>query len=206
MGQSRVQRRQFQAPQRPWIRLSARLGFFKEPISFAIVIWRGTIYFALSGPSRLFPHWGYQDLRADGDTELASSPGDRLTSRPAQRRLAAAAAAATAATSSATADPAGAGGGGSGSRAHSHMVNTPRTSSARDVNRASQPRTVETGQPSLAAIFRWPVRAELAVRPAQIIAAASARRSRQLTGSSTCVTPQPRHRDRRGRSRQPIPP
>jgi hypothetical protein len=44
--------------------------------------------------------------------------------------------------------------GGSGSRAHSHIVNTPRTNSAREVNRASQPRTVEAGQPSPAAIFR----------------------------------------------------
>jgi hypothetical protein len=50
------------------------------------------------------------------------------------------------------------------------------------------------------------VPAALAVRPAQITAAPSARRSRQLTGNSTCVTPQPWHRDRRGRSRQPIPP
>jgi hypothetical protein len=48
MGQSRVQRRQFQAPQRPWIRLSGRLGFFKEPISFAIVIWMGGTIQSLS--------------------------------------------------------------------------------------------------------------------------------------------------------------
>jgi hypothetical protein len=95
---------------------------------------------------------------------------------------------------------------GGAASSHSHIVNTPRTSSAREMNRASQPRTVEAGQPSPAAIFRWPVPAALAVRPAQITAASSARRSRQLTGSSTCVTPQPRHRDRRGRSRQPIPP
>ena len=67
------------------------------------------------------------------------------------------------------------------------MVNTPRTSSARDVNRASQQRTVEAGLPSPAAIFRWPAPAALAVRPAQITAAPSARRSRQLTGSSTHV-------------------
>ena len=50
-------------------------------------------------------------------TELASSPGDRLTSRPAQRRPAAAAAAVTAATASATTEPAGASGGGSASSA-----------------------------------------------------------------------------------------
>jgi hypothetical protein len=41
---------------------------------------------------------------------------------------------------------------------------------------------------------------------AQITATPSARRSRQLTGSRTCVTPQPQHRDLRGQSRQPIPP
>ena len=96
----------------------------------------------------------------DGDssspalTELASSPGDTLPSRPAQRRPAAAAAAATAATASAAADPAGGSGGGSASSAHNHTVNTPRTSPAREVNRASQSRTVDAGLPSPAAIFR----------------------------------------------------
>jgi hypothetical protein len=41
---------------------------------------------------------------------------------------------------------------------------------------------------------------------AQITATPSARRSKQLTGSSTCVTPQPPHRDLRGRSRHPATP
>ena len=79
--------------------------------------------------------------RAPALTELASSPGDRPASRPAQRRPAAAAAAVTAATASATAEPAGGSGGGSASSAHNHTVNTPRISSAREANRASQSRT-----------------------------------------------------------------
>src|SRR6266536_2254261 len=148
----------------------------------------------------------------DGDssrpalTELASSPGDRLTSRPARRPAAAAVAAVTAATASAAADPVGGSGGGSASSAHSHTVNSPRTSSARAANRASQSRTVDAGLPSTAAIGRCPSPAALPASAAQITATPSARRSRQLTGSSTCVTPQPPHRDRRGRSRHPIPP
>ena len=96
----------------------------------------------------------------DGDssrpplTELASTPGDRLPATAGQRRPAAAAAAVTAATASAAADPAGGSGGGSTSKAHSHLVNTPRTCPPSEANRASQPRTVDTGRPSAAAIFR----------------------------------------------------
>ena len=143
--------------------------------------------------------------RAPALTELASSPGDRPASRPAQRRPAAAAAAVTAATASATAEPAGGSGGGSASSAHNHTVNTPRISSAREANRASQSRTVDSGLPTSRATGRCPSPAALPASAAQITATPSARRSRQLTGSSTCVTPQPAHRDRRGRSRQPIP-
>jgi hypothetical protein len=139
-------------------------------------------------------------------TELASSPGDRLTSRPAQRRAAAAAAAVTAATASATTEPADASGGGSASSAHNHTVNSPRTVPARAANRASQSRTVDAGLPRPSAIGRNPMPSAFAARAAQITTTPSARRSRQLTGSSTCVTPQPPHRDLRGRSRQPIPP
>jgi hypothetical protein len=139
-------------------------------------------------------------------TELASSPGDRLTSRPAQRRPAATAAAVTAATASATTEPADASGGGSASSAHSHTVNSARTAPARPANRASQSRTVDAGLPSPTAIGRNPMPPAFAASAAQITATPSARRSRQLTGNSTCVTPQPPHRDRRGRSRQPIPP
>jgi hypothetical protein len=93
----------------------------------------------------------------DGDssrpalTELASTPGNRLPATAGQRRPAAAV---TAATASAAADPAGGSGGGSASSADSHLVNTPRTSPAREVNLASQLRTVDTGRPSAAAIFR----------------------------------------------------
>jgi hypothetical protein len=139
-------------------------------------------------------------------TEEASSPGDRLTSRPAHRRPAAAAAAVTAATASATTEPAGASGGGSASSAHSHTVNSPRTAPAREANRASQSRTVDAGVPRPDAIGRYPSPPASPASAAQITATPSARRSRQLTGSSTCVPPQPPHRDRRGRSRQPIPP
>ena len=112
----------------------------------------------------------------DGDssrpelTELASAPGDTMPATSGQRRLAALAAAATAATASAAADPAGGRGGGSASRAHNHLVNSPRTSPAREANRASQPRTVDTGRPSAAAIFRYPAPAALAASAAQITA------------------------------------
>ena len=143
--------------------------------------------------------------RSPALTELASSPGDTLTNRPAQRPAAAAAAAVTAATASPTADPAGISGGGSASSAHNHTVNSPRTAPAREANRASQSRTVDAGLPRPDAIGRNPSPAAFPASAAQITATPSARRSRQLTGSSTCVTPQPAHRDRRGRSRQPIP-
>ena len=104
----------------------------------------------------------------DGDssrpalTELASTPGDTLPAAAGQRRPVALAAAATAATASAAADPAGASGGGSASRAHNHLVNSPRTSPAREANRATQLRTVDAGHPSAAAIFRCPAPAALA--------------------------------------------
>ena len=39
LGQSRVQLRQLQAPQRPGIRLLAALGFLKEPLRLTIMIW-----------------------------------------------------------------------------------------------------------------------------------------------------------------------
>src|SRR5262249_16602022 len=80
--------------------------------------------------------------------EPASSPGDGMPPAPAQRPPPAAVASAAASTASAAASPAGASGGGSGSTAHSSTVKTPRTSSAREANRASQPRTVEAGRPS----------------------------------------------------------
>ena len=68
---------------------------------------------------------------------------------------------------------------------------------ARDTNRASQSRTVDSARPASRATGRYPSPAALPASAAQITATPSARRSRQLTGSSTCVTPHPPHRDRR---------
>jgi hypothetical protein len=80
-------------------------------------------------------------------------------------------------------------------------VNTTRTASARSANRRSQPRTVSTGRPSHAAIARTPVPLAFAASAAPITSTRSARRARANTGSNTCVTPQPEHLDRRGRTR-----
>jgi len=113
---------------------------------------------------------------------------------------AAAAAAATAATASPSGDPAGAGSGGSVTRPAASAVNTDRTCSARAVNARSQTRTVEAGRPSRSAITRCPDPAAFASSASPITSAASARRARHQAGSSTCVAPHPRHRDRRGTS------
>jgi hypothetical protein len=139
-------------------------------------------------------------------TATASSHGDNPNTRPGQRRPTAPAAATIAATASTTTDPAGSSTGGSGSSSHSSVVNAARSGPARAANRRSQPRTVAAGRPSPAAICRCPHPAALAARAAPITTAASARLTRTLTGSSTCVRPHPAHRARRGRSRHPTTP
>ncbi len=122
----------------------------------------------------------YVEGKAPAVTELASSRGDRLTSLPAQWRRA----------GIQRAQP---------RREHPADQLRPRGEPGqpvphRRVRPAQQPR-------------EWPVPSPPAspASAAQITATASARRSRQPTGTSTCITPQSGHRHRRGRNRQPIP-
>jgi hypothetical protein len=128
---------------------------------------------------------------------VASSHGD--TSGITNRLAAATAVASIAAIASAHALPAGSGITGSGSSTRTQTVNTARTASTRPANRRSQPRTVSAGRPTTQAIRRYPNLAALAASAVPITTAASARRSNPTTGNNTCVTPQPVHRDRRGR-------
>ena len=135
-------------------------------------------------------------------------PATTATPRPPPgppRAAAAAAAAATAATASANRRP--------GRAPAAPDQPPPRTASTvntdrgpappASANRRSQPRTVAAGRPSRRRDRPVPQPGRLAASAAPITAATSARRSSAHTGSSTCVTPHPAHRDRRGRSRQP---
>jgi len=117
-----------------------------------------------------------------------------------QRWVTAAAAPATADTAAATGPAAPAGITGSGLVRASSTVKNARTSPARAANRRSHPRTVDAGRPSTTAIVRCPAPAAAASSAAPITAPASARRDRHHAGSSTCVPPHSRHRDRRGTS------
>ena len=83
-------------------------------------------------------------------------------------------------------------------------MNTARTVSALPANARSQPRTVDAGRPTCAAIRRCPAPVALARSAAPITSTPSARRSRHDTASSTCVTRHVLHRARRGR-RPPTP-
>jgi hypothetical protein len=94
---------------------------------------------------------------------------------------------------------AGPGSTGSAVNARHHQVKTARTDSSRAAKRRSQPRTVSTGRPSSPAIPRQPAPAAFAASAAPTTAAVSDRRTSTNTGSNTCVTLQPVHRDRRGR-------
>src|SRR5436309_6593214 len=119
---------------------------------------------------------------------------------PGQREAAATAAPATAATASAKTDSAAAGGTGSIPTSTSSPVKNTRTAPAREPNRRSQPRTVSTGRPHAAAIDRAPAPAAFAASAAPITSARSTRLASTNTGKSTCDTPQPAQRARRGRS------
>jgi hypothetical protein len=131
------------------------------------------------------------------DTAAATSHSDTFPS--SNRVTTAAAIARIAATASAHTDPTGSGITGSAATARTQVVNTARTASARPANRRNQSRTVSTGRPTTAAIRRNPNPDALAANASPITAAMSARRTSANTGSSTCVAPQPEHRDRRGR-------
>ncbi len=76
-----------------------------------------------------------------------------------------------------------------------------RTASNRVAAARNQPRTVDAGTPSSDPIGRCPDPAARATSAAPITLTAYARRDSTVTGSSTCVTPQPGHRARRGRNR-----
>ena len=73
-------------------------------------------------------------------------------------------------------------------------MNNERTGSPLRANTRSQPRTVDTGRPSRAAIGRCPAPAALARNATPITSTPSARRSRHDTASSTCVTRHEPHR------------
>lgn len=133
--------------------------------------------------------------------EIATASSHTDTMGSTNRRAAARAAASIAHSASAHELAAGSGITGSGSNARNHTVNTPRTGSARPANRRIQPRTVSTGLLNAAAIDRYPPPAAFAANADPITTAASARRTSSTTGNNTCVTPQPAHRDRRGRTR-----
>jgi hypothetical protein len=137
--------------------------------------------------------------------DTAAAHGHSGTVNTANRPATAAAAAPIAATASAHTPPAGPGITGSAATARNNTVNHRRTASTRPANRRSQPRTVSAGRPNAAAIRRCPTPAALAASAAPITATASARRSNNPAGSSTCVTPQPAHRARRGRTRHTPP-
>ena len=72
----------------------------------------------------------------------------------ANRNVAARAATATASTASPTTVPVGAIGANNGSRSWANTVNHTRTASALAAKRRSHPRTVETGNPTIAAAER----------------------------------------------------
>jgi hypothetical protein len=116
------------------------------------------------------------------------------------RAATAAVAASIAATASAHTEPAGSGRAGSDVTAHSSRVNQPRTASVLEPNRRSHPRTVPNGRPRSAAIGRAPDPAALPAIAAPTTSTASARRSRNPTGNSTCVTRHREHTARRGRT------
>ncbi len=117
------------------------------------------------------------------------------------RRRAAIAHAPITSTASANTDPAGSNAAARQSSSTSSPVHSARTASAFPAKARSQPRTVDAGRPSRAAIGRCPCPRALARNAAPITSTASARRTRHETANSTCVTRQPKHRTRRGRSR-----
>jgi hypothetical protein len=132
--------------------------------------------------------------------DIADTHSHIGTPNTPNRPAAALTAAWTAANASAHAPPAGAGITGSGDNARSSTVNTRRTASKRPASRRSQPRTVSAGRPNPTAIRRHPTPVALAANAAPITVTVSARRASNPTGNNTCVTPQPVHRARRGRT------
>ena len=133
------------------------------------------------------------------DAAAASCHGDTAPTTPSRRWAAAAHAPIT---STASANGLGRAGSGpvTGSSCTSNAVNIARTASALPANARNQPRTVEAGLHSVAAIGRCPAPSAFNRSAAPITSTPSARRSRHDTATSTCVTAQMPHRVRRGRS------
>ena len=131
-------------------------------------------------------------------TAEASCHGDTAPTIPSRRR-AAATTAPTISTASANTDPAGWTGPCSGSISTRSPTRIDRAGSAFRLNARSQPRTVDAGRSSRAAIGRCPAPAAFCRNAAPITSALSARRSRHAMLNNTCVTRQPAQRTRRGR-------
>ncbi len=140
---------------------------------------------------------------ATGPTDVTSRSwygGPALLERGRGRgaRRTAATAAPIAATASARPDPAGGNGPASSSTRPRSNVNATRNRSALPEALVTQPRTVETGRPSRAAIRRYPTPSTRSSNAAPTTSTPSARRPSVVTGASTWVRPQPPHRPRRG--------
>lgn len=106
----------------------------------------------------------------------------------------------TASTAPASPELAGRPAATSGSSANAQRVKCSRITSAKHRARRSQPRTVDSGNPSSAAIGLnpRPSTANNSARP--ITSTASRRRHKHTHGNNTCHAPQPPHRPRRGRN------
>jgi hypothetical protein len=131
------------------------------------------------------------DAASHGDT--TPSTGHRAATAPAAPTIAA--------TASPTSDLAGAGITGSGPHSANSTVNTTRTARG-PLSEPAQPapyRVHRPPQPHSDRPHTGPF--ALATSAAPITSARSARRARPNTGNNTCVTPQPGHLDRRGRTR-----
>ena len=87
-----------------------------------------------------------------------------------------------------------------GSSANAQRVKCWRITSTNSRARRNQPRTVDSGSPSSAAIDRNPTPPAASNSARPITSTASRRRHRHTHGNNTCHAPQARHRARRGRS------
>lgn len=87
-----------------------------------------------------------------------------------------------------------------GSNANAQRAKCWRIASAKNRARRSQPRTVDSGSPSPAAIGLNPTPSTAINSARPITSTASRRRHRHTHGNSTCHAPQPPHRARRGRN------
>lgn len=145
-------------------------------------------------------------LAAEATRQLLTGPTDHGPGRSpaaANRCRTAVTSNPTAANASPVADSAGPAGARSIPVASPARVKNTRTSSARAAKRRSQPRTVEPGASTMTATRRHPAPdATLAINAAMITSAEYILLSRHNTGSRTCVTPQPEHLARRGRTQQ----